>query len=220
MNVVLPAPFSPTSARLCPLGTKTSTPRSAHLSASPPPAASPPGYLKPTPSNRIPSSARTTATGPIAFARAPCRDREVVEQVRHVQRVLVHPAQRRQHRLEALLPLPERDQVQRHVAQRQAPAHRRGDDQRVAAVEHDRAEQRQRVAPDHAPHRQAAIVGEERLGQAPVAAEQQRRRGRTASPPWRARRWRARTRGRSAGASRASASCAAGTPRPRSGPRR
>ena len=43
MKVVLPAPFSPTSARLCPLGMNTSMPRSAQRSVAAPAAGLFPG---------------------------------------------------------------------------------------------------------------------------------------------------------------------------------
>ena len=68
MNVVLPAPFSPTSARLCPLGMKTSTPRSAQRSAAVTGRFAAADSWKPTPSKRIPSSARTSRHRPGAPA--------------------------------------------------------------------------------------------------------------------------------------------------------
>ena len=101
------------------------------------------------------------------------RDREVLEQVRHGERVLVDPADRREHRLERLLSLPERNEVERHVPESD-PLGRRGErDSRVAGVERPRAEEREDDREDGAAEREAPVLAEELLAQVLVAIEEE-----------------------------------------------
>ena len=79
-----------------------------------------------------------------------------------------------EHRLERLLPLPERDHVQRHVAEREPPG--RGEDRHrgVRAVERAGADEREDLRPRRALHVEAPVLRVEVLRELAVAPEQHR----------------------------------------------
>ena len=229
MSVVLPAPFSPTSATLSPRGmSEVDVPERPRLLARIPE----PDVLEHDPGRGAGARAGADAgadagAGADADADAAWRgstgsaaDRQVLEQVRHVEVVLVDAADRAEHRLERLLPLPERDHVHRHVAERELAGRGQERHHGVRAVERAGADEREHLRPRRPPHVEAAVLVVEVLRQLRGTGRGASGRGRRASPPSRARRSRGRTRGRAAGATRASASCAGETPASRSASRR
>lgn len=215
MSVVLPEPLCPTRARLLPAGMSSETLRTARRSV--------PRILERDVAELEVRGSRVRGgvaalwrrrLGPVARGRPI----EVRVQVREIERVLVHAAQPRQHRLQALLTLAERDRVHRHLAERHLAVRGGQHHRRVRAVIDRRRGERQHGAPTKAPVRELGVlVDDARAERAIRSAAAARRRG--ASPPSRSRRSRARARGRRACACRGSASCACGTRACRSTPR-
>ncbi len=175
MNVVLPAPLCPTSARLWPLGMKRSMPRSAQRVLARIPEAD---VLEPhAPLVRAVGRRRCRRDlrcGPAAPRLLAGRDGQVLEEVRHVEVVLVHAADAGEDGLERLLALPEGGDVQDHLAEREPP--RRGAERHgaIAAVERGGAEERQAVGPPGAADREGAVLPVERRRERLVPLEEHR----------------------------------------------
>ena len=103
------------------------------------------------------------------------RDGQVLEEVRHVEVVLVHAADGGEDRLERLLPLAERDHVQRHVAERELrPRPRPAPSPRSSRRTRPCRRGEQRVAPAGALHRELPVLAVEALAERSVAIEQHR----------------------------------------------
>ena len=113
--------------------------------------------------------------GPVrALVRSAHGHAQVGEEVRQVQVVLEHAAQGAEHTLKRLLPMTERQHVQGHGAQRDAPGHGLERDGSIRAVEGEGGEQGPQVAVARPLDREGAVLAVEALGEPLVAPEQER----------------------------------------------
>ena len=172
VSVVLPAPFSPTSATRSPGRSEKLTWRTAHRSL--------PGYLKPTSSNTKPSRiGRGTGR---AFARAVDRRLHVEEreQVLEIEALLIDAARRHQQTLNQVAALAKRRREKgQHADRDRAGRPRAARTTTYARVVAEGADDRQRGAHERLAHRQCAVLVVEPVGQRAVARDQPRARGRT-----------------------------------------
>src|SRR6185295_3970820 len=90
-------------------------------------------------------------------------DGEEREQVVHVEVVLVHAGERREHRLERLLALSKRDHVERHRAERHRTGRGGEGHLRVRGVERERRQERERPRPRRAPRVETRVLAVERF---------------------------------------------------------
>ena len=162
ISVVLPEPFSPTSARLLPGREVQRHVLERRLLGS--------GV----------GEAHVLETHAVLGVRAvqcvPGRARHVSLQVfvqrRQVQVVLIHAADRGQHRRYRRLPLAEERHVHGHLPERDQPAHRGDGDPGVGAVQRRRTDESEHEAPGVAPHRQLAVLAVQPPEDVAIALEQ------------------------------------------------
>ena len=153
ISVVLPAPFSPTSASFCRARCAASTSRSAGVGRA--------GIGE----RHVLEAHAVARVGPAQLVAARLRRLRWLEelvQVREIQVVLVHAADRatgsRTARVWPCL------NTSRYIVMSPsviAPCDRASDDPRVRAVERQRAEQAEREAPHAAPQRERAVLAEQ-----------------------------------------------------------
>ena len=88
--------------------------------------------------------------------------------------MLEHPAERGQHALKRLLPMPKREHVHRHRAERDAPRDGLERHEGIDAVERERRDDRPQGAKARASHAERAVLSVEALGQAAIPTQEQR----------------------------------------------
>ena len=202
-NVVLPAPFAPTSAIFSPGLIVSDTSRRAYSSRS--------GYLNDTLRNSMPCIEWAGQGDRVGRHRHLRFQIEKGEEVAHEQRVLVQIAQAEEQRLKHVLAAAEDREIHRHRAERDLAADGAQDDPRIREVVRQRRQQSPAERGEAALLRQRLILAHELPEQTRRSGPTAARPARRASLPSRCYRRSADIRGSSTCGLRARATTAAGS---------
>jgi hypothetical protein len=96
---------------------------------------------------------------------------EIFVEVRQVQVVLIHAADRRQNSRNSRLALPEQHQVHRHRAESNFTVDRRYDDPGVGAIKSRRRQKSKQEAPGVAAQREAAVLDKQLVENIAIALQ-------------------------------------------------